>query len=350
MKKFFWGVVILAGLSLAGTAVYFSWPVGRQEAATQYQCPMHPHVISDKPGTCPICGMTLVPVAKPEGAEGTKGDGSAGHQHPDSSIQLPLERRQWIGLKTAVIAKKSLRVRLRLPGRVAFDREMYVTQNEYVSSLKWGGGDDLRGIIEKKMERLGLSEEELAQMRKTKKADDALFLPKIGGPFWVYAAVYEGDAGSVSAGMEAAIELPSDRSIVRTGLLRAVTPILDPMTRTVQARIFAADFSSEFKPETYVDVVLEKDLGEGLAVPKDAVIETGVEQIVFVDLGEGFLEPRAVKLGAKAGDDYPVVEGLAEGEKVVTSAQFLLDSEAQLQQALKKFGAMGGGAMKGHQH
>lgn len=347
MKKIFWGLMILTGLGLGGATVYFSWPGGQQEAATQYQCPMHPHVISDKPGSCPICGMTLVPVAKSDGAEGT------GHEHPESAIQLPLERRQWIGLKTEVVAKKRLRFSLRLPGRVAFDREMYVTQNEYVSSLKWGGGDDLRGIIEKKLKRLGLSDEELAQIKKTKTADEALFLPKEGGPFWVYASVYEGDAGAVSAGMEAAIELASDRSITRTGLLREITPILDPMTRTAQARIFAADFTSDFKPETYVDVLLQKDFGEVLAVPKDAVIETGVEQIVFVDLGEGFLEPRSVKLGAKAGEDYPVVEGLAEGEKVVTSAQFLLDSEAQLQQALKKFGAKGGGAagaMKGHQH
>ncbi len=91
------------------------------------------------------------------------------------------------------------------------------------------------------------------------------------------------------------------------------------------------------RPDMFVDVELNSDLGSGLAVPVEAVLPTGLHNIVFVDKGEGRLQPRFVELGRKYGDFFEVKSGLKENERVVTSANFLIDAEAQVQGALKSW-------------
>jgi len=93
----------------------------------------------------------------------------------------------------------------------------------------------------------------------------------------------------------------------------------------------------KFRPNMYVDVDLTMDMGEGVAVPVSAVLPTGKHNIVFVDKGEGKLEPRFIELGRKYGDFYEVKSGLNETERVVTSANFLIDAEAKVQGALKSW-------------
>lgn len=296
---------------------------------------MHPQIIRDKPGSCPICGMTLVPLVTSDATEN--------HQHPTSAFFLLPERRQAIGLTTTEVQEKPLAQEVRLPGRVAFDADLYITENEYVTGLQSGNEAEVMQAIEKKLRRLGLSDEEFSQLKKMRKADASLFLPRPSGPIWVYASVYESDLPAVTKGMRAEIGPPNNKSFLLEGEVKSVEPILDATTRTATARIFVPNIPQAIRPDTYVDVVLKKDLGEHLAIPFDAVIDTGTRQIVFVDLGDGYLEPREVTLGMKAGDDYPVVSGLVVGEKVVTSAHFLLDSESQIQAAIKKFGEVKGG-------
>ena len=91
------------------------------------------------------------------------------------------------------------------------------------------------------------------------------------------------------------------------------------------------------RPDAYVDVALALDEGEGLTVPIDAVLPTGEHNIAFIDRGEGRLEPRFVQLGGKFGDRYQVTGGLKEGERVVSSANFLIDAESKVQGALKSW-------------
>ena len=111
------------------------------------------------------------------------------------------------------------------------------------------------------------------------------------------------------------------------------------MTRCAQAACGLMWKTPDFKlrPDMYVDVDLTMDMGEGLAVPVDAVLPTGQHNIVFVDKGDGKLEPRFVELGRKYGDFYEVKSGLSEDERVVTSANFLIDAEAKVQGALKSW-------------
>jgi Cu(I)/Ag(I) efflux system membrane fusion protein len=121
-----------------------------------------------------------------------------------------------------------------------------------------------------------------------------------------------------------------------------IYPTVDPQTRTAKVRFGLANPGEKLKPGMYANVALKIPLGERLAIPKDAVLESGERQIVFIHLGGGRLEWRNAKIGQRSGDWLEVLEGVAEGEHVVTSANFLLDSESQLKSAV--------GGMAGMKH
>jgi Cu(I)/Ag(I) efflux system membrane fusion protein len=118
------------------------------------------------------------------------------------------------------------------------------------------------------------------------------------------------------------------------GPVTYIAPMVEEKTRTIKVRIEVANRGEDLKPDMFADVFLESDLGSGLVVPDSAVIDTGDRRIVFVDREGGRLEPREVQLGAKLGERFQVLSGLAEGDRIVTSANFLLDSESSLKAAL----------------
>jgi len=113
-----------------------------------------------------------------------------------------------------------------------------------------------------------------------------------------------------------------------------IAPTLDGMTRTVKVRIDVANQGGALKPDMFGDVLLDAGTGTGLVVPDGAVIDAGDRRLVLVDRADGTLEPRAIEVGAKTADGYVVLRGVAKGERVVTSANFLLDSESSLKAAL----------------
>jgi membrane fusion protein, copper/silver efflux system len=154
---------------------------------------------------------------------------------------------------------------------------------------------------------------------------------------WVWAEFYQEELPLVKPGMTVSIMSSSLPGEVLAGRIALVDPFLNEMKRTGRVRIDVGNPGLELRPDMYVDVELTLDHGEALTVPVGAVLPTGKHNIVFVDKGGGKLEPRFIELGGKFGDVYSVTSGLQEGERVVSSANFLIDAESKVQGALKSW-------------
>jgi len=163
---------------------------------------------------------------------------------------------------------------------------------------------------------------------------DTLFDVADLSELWVLADVYESDLPSVRMGMEAELSVPYLPGQKWRGPVTYVAPTVEEKTRTVKVRVEVKNRGEALKPGMFADVLLESDLGPGLVVPDNAVINAGQRLLVFLDREGGRLEPREVQTGARIGEGFEVLSGLAEGDRVVTSANFLVDSESSLKAAL----------------
>ena len=167
---------------------------------------------------------------------------------------------------------------------------------------------------------------------------------------WVLADIYEYELPFVRLGQVATMTLPYLPARAFEGRITLIYPVLSEATRTVKVRLEFANPGFTLRPEMYAEVEIRSDLGERLAVPESAVITTGTRDVAFVERGEGFFEPRELKLGIRLPDRFEVLEGLAEGEKVLISGNFLVDSESKLKAALAAAGTDKAGATSGHSH
>lgn len=161
---------------------------------------------------------------------------------------------------------------------------------------------------------------------------------------WVYADVYEYELPFVRLDQQATITLTYLPGETFTGKAIYVYPALNAETRTAKVRFEFPNLKGKLKPEMYANVEIKVRLGQKLAVPEGAIIDTGIRQMAIVDKGSGYFEPREVKVGAKVDNYYEVIKGLKAGERVVTSANFLIDSESKLKEA------MSGMSMPGMEH
>ncbi|MGE0453307.1 MAG: efflux RND transporter periplasmic adaptor subunit [Vicinamibacteria bacterium] len=163
---------------------------------------------------------------------------------------------------------------------------------------------------------------------------DELFAIADFSRLWVLADVYESDLPLVKLGMSAELTLPYLPGRRWRGPVTFVDPRMEEKTRTVKVRVEVDNQGQHLKPDMFADVLLRADLGEGLLVSDSAVLDSGDRKLVFLDRGEGRYEPRVVVLGARIGSSFQVIEGLVEGDRVVTAANFLLDSESSLKAAI----------------
>jgi Cu(I)/Ag(I) efflux system membrane fusion protein len=155
------------------------------------------------------------------------------------------------------------------------------------------------------------------------------------GEVWVDVALREQDAAAVRAGSRAAIELTSRPGRQLEGRVSYVYPTLDSATRTVRARVEVSNAEGQLKPGMYATVMLITPARQALTIPSSAVLNTGERTMVFMDMGGGQLMPMDVVTGRTAGDYTEVLSGLEPGQRVVTSAQYLLDSESNLAEVMK---------------
>jgi RND family efflux transporter MFP subunit len=222
-------------------------------------------------------------------------------------------------------------------------------------------------LIESAKRRLQLwnvTDQQIAELEKTRKASDTLTLlspfrgvvqsvpleqgknVKVGDMLvevadlsvvWVWAEFYENELPMLQVGQKIDVTTKSYPGEKFEGTIRVINPFLDEAKRTAKVRIDIANSDFKLRPGMYVNAELSMDMGEALTVPVSAAMPTGTRNIVFIDKGEGKLEPRIVELGPKYGDSYEVKSGLKENERVVASANFLIDAESKVQGALRGF-------------
>jgi Cu(I)/Ag(I) efflux system membrane fusion protein/cobalt-zinc-cadmium efflux system membrane fusion protein len=161
---------------------------------------------------------------------------------------------------------------------------------------------------------------------------------------WVLAQVFQNDLGRVKVGAAASLTVDSYPGREFRGRVDFIYPDVDMTTRTARVRLVSPNPNLTLAPGMFVNVTLQVPLGNQLVIPVSGVLQSGTRQIVFVDRGAGYLEPRDVQLGPQAADQYIVLKGLKAGERIVTSANFLIDSESQLQAAIGSFVAPPPGA------
>jgi len=154
---------------------------------------------------------------------------------------------------------------------------------------------------------------------------------------WVYAAVFQDQIATMKVGDPVEITIDSYPGKVFPGKIDFIWGTLDPMTRTAKVRCNLANPGGMFKLGMFVNVALERNFGRALAIPDSGVLRTGTRNVVFIDRGDGYLTPIDVQLGAHADGEFAVTSGLKAGDRIVTSANFLIDSESQLQAAIGAF-------------
>jgi Cu(I)/Ag(I) efflux system membrane fusion protein len=337
-------LIITAAIMLAfGLIISISGCENKNKEKQLYTCPMHPQVIQDHPGACPICGMTLVklnPVQNPK----TKNEGNKGEERADVTINP--EQQQLIGVMTDTVKVISAKKEITMTGTVAYDPELYYAQQQYITEIKdinkiKEAGDDAEASLSLldsarlKLTSLGLSEAQIKDLESKDAADKYLLTTEGGSNVWVYGQAYQADLSYIKRGEIAEITSELTGEKVFTGKVIGIDPVLDPDTRSVRIRILAQNSGAYLKPESYVDVKIRTAVGMSLAVPQEAVMDTGDREVAFVDIGNGVFEPRLVTTNGTAGKFVLINSGLKDGEKVVVNANFLIDSESRLKAGVK---------------
>lgn len=261
------------------------------------------------------------------------------------------------------------------PELLATQRELLIATRarEYLdTSTVAGVADNARSLLESARERLRLfdiNDEQIAELERTRKPLQALVLyapmngfvlarnayerQKVGpetelyaladfSSVWVIADVYEYEAPMIQLGMPVVVTLSYMPESRFRGRVSYIYPQLDATTRTLKVRVEVPNPVMALKPDMFAQVEMQMDHGKELLVPAEAVLDSGNQQVVFVAHEGGYFEPRKVELGSKFQDRYVVLSGLREGERIVTSGNFLIDSESQLKSAA--------GGMGGHGH
>jgi len=371
-------LVILLGTT--GVILYHGHKSGAGDVkAVKHHCPMHPAYIADKPGDCPICGMKLVPMEnKEEGKKKTiyrstmipseisdkPGKDSMGMDMVAEEVTVDAElstvpglekititgeQEQLIGVKTEKVTKRNLTADIRASGRVAHDEDLYNALSEYKQTLgtysdmknsKISGEnlkqtEEMLQAIRFKLAHMGVPSELADRMVKENKFSNLLYTNKSGGTVWIYAQVYDYEFGLIKEGQVIEASTTAVPGKKFKGTVISVGSYLDTETRTLRVRGEVENPGGLLKPDMYVDTLVHVLLGQKLAIPVTAVMDTGTRKVVFVKTGAGMYEPREISAGAEGNNYYEILSGVSEGEEVVTSANFLIDSESRLKAMTK---------------
>ncbi len=298
-----------------------------------YTCSMHPFIHQDHPGKCPICGMDLVP--KYKNSESQPGE-------KNSSFNLSLEKQQLIGIQSRPTTQEKIHRNFWIPARVARDPDLYVAQQEYLTFLHTSGGllenqqQNLIQAAKKRLQVMGMSEAQILSLRKENHAEESLLGIMSKARVLIYGSVFESDLAWIHPGDPVEISFPQSSHKILSAVVESIDPQLNPITRTAQIRLYVQDPNSLLKADSYLKIKVTSHSDEVLSIPTNALMEDGNNSFVFIDQGEGKFEPRAVRVGRRGDSNLEILSGLQEGERVVTQANFLLDSEAHLRSVVSE--------------
>lgn len=395
-----------------------------------YVCPMHPQIIRDKPGTCPLCGMDLVeieadiiqekkilywvapmdanyrrdePGKSPMGMDLIPVYDEAG----DSvSVKISPAVENNMGVRTTKVIKDKLWRRIDTVGYVDFDEnkishihlrvkgwieklliksegekvtkgqllfevyspELVNAQEEYIQALS-SGHRSLTLASRERLEALGISSSQVDRITKNRKADQYVkifakqdgFISKLNvreGMFvmpqtevmtladlssvWIQAEVFESQVDWVKQGQSAEVRLSYLSGREWNGNVEYIYPSLDPKTRTLKVRLRFDNHDEVLKPNMFADVTIYGGAKREVnIIPREALIRTGNEERVILSIGNGRFQPRDVVAGIESGDSIEIIKGLSVGDIVVTSGQFLIDSEASLKASIARMSSIG---------
>jgi RND family efflux transporter MFP subunit len=256
------------------------------------------------------------------------------------------------------------------PDVVATEREYLVAkknQQQVAQSTVPGVASSAASLLDAASERLkqwGIPQQEIARLESTGQVQQELefdspvsgyiternALPSVAvqpdmrlftvadlSSVWVQAQVFQNDLARIKVGDLAMLTVSTFPGRTFRGRVDFIYPQLDTDTRTAKVRIVSSNSDQQLKPGMFVNVTLKVPMGSQLVIPASGVLQSGSRQIAFVERSDGYLEPREVELGTRVGDDFIVTKGLKAGEQIVTSANFLIDSESQLQASLGSF-------------
>lgn len=299
-----------------------------------YRNPMNPQVTSPVPMKDSM-GMDYVPVYEEQSSAAAPGG---------PTFTITQERQQLIGVKTEAVRMMDLTKVVRASGKIAYDPELAVTQEEFIQALNARDRVQDSPLAEVKdraialaeaargkLRLLGMGDDGIAALEAGRKADTGLYLPGKGENVWAYLSVYEYEIGLIKPGAGVEIEALAYPGEKFFGPVVSVNPVLDPATRTNHVRVEVVNPEDKLKPEMFVNGSIKVSLGEKLALAESAVWDTGMRKIVYLSKEDNVLESREVTLGQKAQGYYEILGGLNAGDVVVTSGNFLVDSESKLQ-------------------
>ena len=356
-----------------------------EQVAQTYTCPMHPHYISTDPdGTCPICGMDLVPVTS----------GTA----QDNAVSVSPDMIQTMGIRTSPVTAYNFNNSLRAYGTVEpntrlesmaasrlegwisgltvraegdvvrrgqrlyfiYAPDLIAAQKDYLASLRIGNTRRIEAVTQR-LKSVGLQDSLIERLTETQELiervpvysegygvvtelmvrdgdylvpGDPVFRLQRYDKVWVIASIPESDLSNMSEGLTATLDFETLPNDPVQGRVDYIYPTINAETRTARVRIGLDNYDGKLKPGAYADIRFERDNDEkttsALAVPSQAILRDSRGSHVILALGDGRFEPKAVRTGRNANGRVEILSGLSAGDVIVSSGQFMLDSEASL--------------------
>jgi len=364
-----------------------------------YTCSMHPSVKQQSPGTCPICGMNLIPVTKSQQEQGV--------------VLIDEKRRQLIGVSIGTVIEAPMRRNFRAVGQVTYDEsaltdvtlkvggfitkllvsqtgqhvnqgqplltlyspDLYSAQQDFLLANQSAANatpgangaaatrlEMLGKASRQRLRLLGMSDAQIDAVAKVGVPSESISIPSPASGFviqkevvegasveagmrlfrlaalnrvWVEAEVYEADLAHVRVGQKASVTLDYLPGRTYDAKVSYIYPYLNPEARTGRVRVELSNKELELRPGMYASVNLSSDVAPRTQVPAAAVVYTGPRRLVFLDLGDGRFRPQEVRVGSEADGMYEVISGLSAGDRVATSGVFLIAAEARISTAAK---------------